>query len=128
MATDGTGTPNAEESPNTEPPAPAPGAESPPPEPEGDPVDWTKFPPKEAESTSLQMGSVYDPRPQEDLARRNIAYGLIALLWVLVIWVLRLVSRGKIHVSEIKEFAVVLGPIVTLVSAATGFYYGTKSK
>lgn len=31
-----------------------------------------------------------------------------------------------IAVDEIKEFGVILGPLVALVSAATGFYYGTK--
>ena len=29
--------------------------------------------------------------------------------------------------ADIKDFSVILGPLVTLVSAATGFYYGTKS-
>ena len=33
---------------------------------------------------------------------------------------------GVIPVDEIKEFGVILGPLVVLVSAATGFYYGTK--
>ena len=35
---------------------------------------------------------------------------------------------GSIKVGDLKEFGVILGPVVTLVSAATGFYYGTKSK
>lgn len=69
----------------------------------------------------------YDSRPQEDAARRNIAYSLIGLLWVLIGGILILTSFGSIHLSEIKEFSVILGPLVTLVSAATGFYYGTKS-
>ena len=28
--------------------------------------------------------------------------------------------------SHIKEFGVILGPLVALVSAATGFYYATR--
>ncbi len=74
-----------------------------------------------------EVGDDYDPRPQEDGARRTIAYLLIGLLWLLVSGMLLLLSFGSITVTELKEFAVVLGPVVTLVSAATGFYYGTKS-
>ena len=33
---------------------------------------------------------------------------------------------GVIPVDEIEEFGVILGPLVALVSAATGFYYATK--
>ncbi|POZ52384.1 hypothetical protein [Methylovulum psychrotolerans] len=74
-----------------------------------------------------QFGDFYDPRPQEDGARRIIAYLLIGLLWFVVGGMFVLLAFGSIKVIDIKEFAVVLGPIVTLVSAATGFYYGTKS-
>ncbi|MEO3684691.1 hypothetical protein ABHN84_20720 [Shewanella vesiculosa] len=79
------------------------------------------------QTDSLKIGDAYDPRPQEDNARRTIAYLLIALLFIVVSAIFILCSFGTIKVSEIKEFAVILGPIVTLVSAATGFYYGTKS-
>lgn len=72
-------------------------------------------------------GSYYDPRPQEDTARRYIAYLLIWLLWVIVLGMFISLWCGTIKISDIKELAVVLGPIVALVSAATGFYYGTKS-
>lgn len=74
-----------------------------------------------------KLGDEYDPRPQEDTARRNIAYLLIGLLWVLIGGILMLVAFKSIGLSDIKEFGVILGPIVTLVSAATGFYYGTKN-
>ena len=69
----------------------------------------------------------YDPRPTEDKARRRIAYALIALLGMLVFAILYFVWHGKVEVTDIKEFAVLVGPVVTLVSAATGFYYGTRS-
>ena len=51
---------------------------------------------------------------------------LIALLALLVIALLARVVFDIITVDEIKEFGVILGPLVALVSAATGFYYGTK--
>jgi hypothetical protein len=76
---------------------------------------------------SPQEGKPYDPRPHEDGARRTIAYLLIGLLWLIVAALLVLLAFGSIEVVDVKEFAVVLGPVVTLVSAATGFYYGTKT-
>lgn len=74
-----------------------------------------------------QVGGNYDPRPQEDGARRMIAYLLIGLLGLVVSGVLILLGFGIIGVDHIKEFGVILNPIIALVSAATGFYYGTKS-
>lgn len=82
-------------------------------------VDISKFKPTE--------GAPYDPKPYEDKARRIIAYALIALLFVLIFGILGLVACKVILLTDIKEFAVILGPVVTLVSAATGFYYGTKN-
>jgi hypothetical protein len=74
-----------------------------------------------------QVGDKYDPRPQEDSARRTIAYLLIGLLWLIVSGILILLGFKSISVDNIKDFGVVLSPIIALVSAATGFYYGTKS-
>ena len=31
-----------------------------------------------------------------------------------------------VAIGDVKEFGVILGPLVTLVTAATSFYYGTK--
>ena len=72
------------------------------------------------------METAYDPRPLEDKARRRIAYLLIALLALMIVALLAGVVVGVIPVSEIEAFAVILGPVVALVSAATGFYYGTR--
>jgi hypothetical protein len=68
----------------------------------------------------------YDPRPHEDKARRQIAYWLLGILSGLLIWMLLLLSFGIVPITELKEFSIILGPVITLVSAATGFYYGTK--
>jgi hypothetical protein len=71
----------------------------------------------------------YDPRPYEDRARRNIAYLLISLLigicaasFVLVI------GWGGTLDKVVQLIQIILSPVVALVSAATGFYYGTKNK
>ena len=96
--------------------------------PDNERVDWTKIPQRDTEPKAPQIGSDYDPRPEEDQARRHIAFLLIGLLWLVVAAIFVLIAFGTIQVIDIKEFAAVLGPVVTLVSAATGFYYGTKSK
>jgi NADH:ubiquinone oxidoreductase subunit 3 (subunit A) len=90
-------------------------------------LDFTSDVPSSSEDGSLEIGEPYDPRPQEDEARRVIAYLLIGLLWVIVAGTFILIACGTISLENIKEFGVILGPVVTLVSAATGFYYGTKS-
>ena len=73
-----------------------------------------------------RSGKTYDPRPLEDKARRRIAYLLIALLALMIVALLAGVVVGVIPVSEMKEFGVILGPLVALVSAATGFYFASK--
>lgn len=63
----------------------------------------------------------------EDQSRRTIAYMLIGLLTIIVSSMLILLSTHSIELSQLREFDVLLVPIVTLVSAATGFYYGSKN-
>ena len=89
--------------------------------------DFTTEAPKSDHISAPHIGEPYDPRPQEDSARRRIAYLLIWLLWLIVLGMLLMLYCGSIEVEDLKEFSIILGPIVTLVSAATGFYYGTKS-
>ena len=49
---------------------------------------------------------------------RLLAFMIVALLAGVVF--------GVIPVSAIEEFDVILGPLVVLVSVATGFYFATK--
>lgn len=71
----------------------------------------------------------YDSRPHEDQARRNIAYLLISLLIAICIASFVLVIGWPETLDKVMQLIqIVLSPIVALVSAATGFYYGTKSK
>lgn len=98
------------------------------PEASSDTLDLTDPDAGDTAVVAPRLGNDYDPRPHEDQARRHIAYLLIGLLWIVVAGLLILVAWGGIQVQDIKDFAVLLGPVVTLVSAATGFYYGTKSK
>ena len=90
-------------------------------------LDFSDEEPSKEKDISYTLGEEYDSRPQEDAARRNIAYLLIGLLWFLVMGIMLLTWCKVIELKDIKEFSVILGPVVALVSAATGFYYGTKS-
>jgi len=70
----------------------------------------------------------YDPRPQEDTARRSIAYILVGLLGFILIWALASITFFPSSAERIiSVLQVILGPIIALVSAATGFYFGSKS-
>ena len=71
----------------------------------------------------------YDPRPQEDKARRRITYILLVLLSVIVIWALTIITfcpDSKENILDIVQ--ILLSPIIALVSAATGFYFGANNK
>jgi hypothetical protein len=69
-------------------------------------------------------GRDYDPDEHADHTRQRIAYGLLFLLAFIVVGIFATLWFTDLAVTEIKEFAVILGPVITLVSAATGFYYG----
>ena len=71
----------------------------------------------------------YDPKRQEDTARRRIAYILLALLGIVILWSLASITFCPDSEDKIVNILqIVLGPMVALVSAATGFYFGSKSK
>jgi hypothetical protein len=71
----------------------------------------------------------YDPKPQEDKARRWIAFILLFILGTIVIWTLILVTVNPTYLDTVsKLLQIILGPVIALVSAATGFYFGSKAK
>lgn len=90
-------------------------------------LDLTEEDAQESEKRPVANG-IYDPRPVEDGARRTIAYLLIGLLWAIIGAILIMIAWNSVEIKDLKEFGVLLSPITVLVSAATGFYYGTKSK
>ena len=71
-------------------------------------------------------GRTYDPRPLEDKARRESRTCSSRCWQLMIVALLAGVVFGVIPVSEIEEFDVILGPLVVLVSAATGFYFASK--
>lgn len=70
----------------------------------------------------------YDPVQYQDATRSYIAYWLLLLLTLLVIGGFSLPFIIKpITFENIKSILeLILGPIVALVSAATGFYFGAQ--
>lgn len=76
----------------------------------------------------------YDSRPQEDTARRVIAYvllGMLAgvLLFSFVSLIIAQVTQNKDDIDSLtKVLQIILSPLIALVSAATGFYYGSKKE
>lgn len=73
-------------------------------------------------------GTSYDPRPMIDRTRRAIAYLLIGLLATMVIGLPAMVAFGVIPVGGVKDFGVIYAPVVTLVTAATSFYFGANRR
>ncbi len=68
----------------------------------------------------------YDPRPQEDAARRRLAYHLVMILAVMLFSLLAMVGFGVVAVEDVEKFGVIVAPVVTLVTAATSFYYANR--
>ena len=73
-----------------------------------------------------QGGKSYDPRPQDDQARRRIAYRLIFVLAFLVGSLLAMVSFDVVSVDDVGNFGFLVTPIVTLVAAATSSFYALR--
>ncbi len=71
----------------------------------------------------------YDPARQREHVRAGIAYLLIGLLvGIIVLSFLMLILAGR-SFDEVKGMLeLLLAPIVGLVGAVTGFYYGEKAK
>ncbi len=78
-----------------------------------------------ADRGNLELPRVYDPAEDREHARRNLAYGLMALLAVIVIGLLAAVFAAWSSIDEVKDLAgVILTPIVALVGTVSGFYFG----
>jgi hypothetical protein len=77
--------------------------------------------------SEVGKGGAYDPAPLEDIARRRIAYWLLGLLTFICLFSFEVVlmwPEKLDHVMRLLEL--ILSPVIALVSAATGFYYGSK--
>jgi hypothetical protein len=93
-----------------------------------------------AEGKQMRSGRFFKERKYDPAKQREDMRGLVTrrLLWVfcamvaapwLVFLVMLLATKGNVNVSlnAVKEItAIVLTPVVGLVGAATGFYFGER--
>ena len=91
----------------------------------GEPVDLSaEIPP----AARRQIPTApYNPEPERERMRGWIALSLLAMLAVVLL--LAFISMWAGMKAEVLQtvLTIIFGPLVTLVSAATGFYYGTRS-
>jgi hypothetical protein len=72
----------------------------------------------------------FDPDEFRDQARKRITYWLLALLTILFLFAFAslYLVEGKPSFEHLKSLIeMLLGPLIALVSAATGFYFGAQS-
>ena len=79
----------------------------------------------------IPTGPHYDPEPDREIIRGRIALALLGMLAVVLLFAFISIWLSKWLGMDIEMLRTVLtiifGPLVTLVSAATGFYYGSRS-
>ena len=97
-------------------------------------VDLTSrepLPVVESSTRTIPEGGRFDPEPDREIIRGKIA---LRLLWMLAgvlllafisIWLSKWLGMDIEILRTV--LTIVFGPLVTLVSAATGFYYGSRS-
>lgn len=93
---------------------------------------------EEAEADALHSNSTLSPfafgpewhleNRRED-TRARLAAGLLATLFMMLVGMALLLWNGKVTTADAVELLkVVFAPMVTLVTAATGFYYGARGR
>lgn len=71
----------------------------------------------------------YDPNEDRESVRSVVAVTLLVLLFGTVVFSFLVLMAKLIPFSELKDLlTIVFGPIITLLGAVTGFYYGEKSR
>jgi hypothetical protein len=77
----------------------------------------------------------YNHRKQQEIARRNIAYSLVLIVFCIIIFsfvylcYLPLSEKTRAYVDNlVLILEVVFGPIITLTGTAIGYYFGANSK
>jgi hypothetical protein len=70
----------------------------------------------------------FDPEPQRERLRGWIALGLLAMLALVLVCSFISLWAGINGEKLQTVLTILVGPLVALVSAATGFYYGSRSE
>lgn len=91
------------------------------------PIDLSAEMPSAVGQPTVPTGPPYDPEPQREIIRGKIALWLLGMLAVVLL--LTFISMWAGMNAEVLRtvLTIIFGPLVTLVSAATGFYYGSRS-
>jgi len=81
------------------------------------------------ELTGYEPTSVpFDPRPQQEQIRGWVTVGLATLLGLVILAAFVTIWFRPASVENLESLlTIVFGPLVALVSAATGYYFGGKS-
>ena len=87
-------------------------------------VDLTKEEGPQLEFEGFSADS-YDPNPKREQVRGTIAWFLLGLLSMTVVFAFTAVARNWTDYENIKDMlGILLPPIVGLVGSAIGFYFG----
>ncbi|CAI8897757.1 hypothetical protein [Pseudomonas sp. IT-P176] len=90
-------------------------------------TDWSTESTTEVPGLTDITTRPYDSRPHDDHARRLLAYSLVLLLALVTLGAMTLFVIPGTDQEALKNLLnQILGPLVALVSAATGFYFATK--
>jgi hypothetical protein len=77
----------------------------------------------------LAFGPEWQMENRREDTRARLAAGLLATLFMLLTGMALLLWNGKVTTPDAVELLkVVFAPMVTLVTAATGFYYGARGR
>lgn len=93
----------------------------------GEPIDLSAERPPDVHPQTIPTGAPFDPEPQRERIRGWIALSLLGMLAIVLL--LAFVSMWAGMDTEVLQtvLTIIFGPLVALVSAATGFYYGSRS-
>lgn len=91
-----------------------------------EPLDWTA---EDAAFDDIDIAdeAPYDPDPERERMRGWIAIGLLALLsFVVISSLITVAARWAPTEDVVRVLGLLFAPLVGLVGAATGFYYGSR--
>jgi len=71
----------------------------------------------------------YDPNPHRDKMRGRLAMTLVSTLTGTIAGALTIVAFAPTRIEAVSELlGAILGPLVALVGAATGYYFGAREQ
>ena len=71
----------------------------------------------------------YDPAKAREWVRGAIALGLTAVFILLMLFLIAMVATGYLETDRLEKIAaVLLSPLVGLLGAVLGFYYGEHAR